>query len=82
MTQVVARIDDGLVAAVDDLIAAGVVGSRSEAMRLGLQTLVDEHRKRLIGEQIAAAYRRHPQTEDEIAGLDASTRALIEEEPW
>lgn len=82
MTQLVARIDDGLVAAVDDLIAAGVLASRSEAMRLGLQALVDEHRKRLVGEQIASAYRRNPQTEDEIAGLDASTRALIEEEPW
>ena len=51
-------------------------------MRIGLQAFVDEHRKRLVGERIADAYRRAPQTKDEIAGLDASTRALIEEEPW
>lgn len=73
-------MDDALVASVDDLIAAGVVASRSEAIRLGLQTLADQHRKRLVGEQIADAYRRNPQTE--VAGLEASTRALVEEEPW
>lgn len=82
MTQLVARIDDGLVAAIDDLVAAGVVASRSEAVRIGLQALVGEHRKRIVGERIADAYARRPQTDDELAGLDASTRALVEEEPW
>lgn len=82
MTQLVARVDNRLAAAVDDLIAAGVVASRSEAMRLGLEAFVDEHRKRLEGERIAEAYRRRPQTADELAGIDAATRALIEEEPW
>ncbi|HEV3093371.1 MAG TPA: ribbon-helix-helix domain-containing protein [Solirubrobacteraceae bacterium] len=82
MTQLVARVDDSLVAAIDDLVAAGVVASRSEAMRVGLEALVDEHRKRVEGEQIAEAYRRHPQTAEELAGIDAGTRVLIEEEPW
>jgi hypothetical protein len=36
---------------------------------------------RLSGERIADAYRRRPQTDDELGGLDASTRALVEEEP-
>lgn len=80
MARLAAHIDDDLVASVDDLIAAGVVASRSEAIRLGLQGLVAEHRKRIVGEQIASAYRRAPQTE--IAGLEASTRMLVEEEPW
>jgi Arc/MetJ-type ribon-helix-helix transcriptional regulator len=70
------------VAAIDDLVAAGVLASRSEAMRVGLQTLVEEHRRRAVGAKIVEAYRRHPQTEEELAGLDASTRAMIEEEPW
>jgi Arc/MetJ-type ribon-helix-helix transcriptional regulator len=82
MTQLVARVDDSLVAAIDDLVAAGVVASRSEAMRVGLEALVDEHRRRLVGEKIVDAYRRHPQTDEELAGVEASTRALIEEEPW
>ena len=35
-----------------------------------------------IGEEIAEAYRRQPQTDEELAGLDRATRALVEEEPW
>jgi len=47
-----------------------------------LKTLVDLHHRRWTGQQIAQAYRRQPQTDPELAGLDESTRALIEEEPW
>ncbi|MHB1468644.1 MAG: ribbon-helix-helix domain-containing protein [Solirubrobacteraceae bacterium] len=82
MTQLVARVDDKLVAVLDDLVARGLVASRSEAMRLGLEAFVDERRRRATGERIAAAYRSRPQTPEELAGLDAGTRALIEEEPW
>lgn len=82
MTQLVARVDDSLVAAIDDLVEAGVVASRSEAMRISLQAFVEEHRRRQIGERIAAAYRRMPQSENELAGIDAGTKAMVEEEPW
>lgn len=82
MAQLVARVDDDLVAQVDDLVAAGVLASRSEAMRVGLLDLVEKHRKRIVGESIANAYRQRPQTDEELASLDASTRALVEEEPW
>lgn len=82
MTQIVARMDDGLVAAIDALVAEGVVANRSEAVRLGLEALVEEHRRRRTGAAIVDAYRRRPQTPDELAGLDSATRALIDEEPW
>lgn len=82
MAQLVARLDDDLVEEVDTLVADGVVASRSEAVRIGLQKLVDEHRRRRVGAQIADAYKRHPQTESELAGLDEATRALVAEEPW
>jgi Arc/MetJ-type ribon-helix-helix transcriptional regulator len=82
MAQVVTRLDDRLVAEVDGLVADGVVASRSEAVRLGLERLVEEHRRRLVGSQIVDAYRRLPQSDDELAGLDDATRALIGEEPW
>jgi len=82
MTQVVARVDDALAAELDELVTDGVVSNRSEAVRLGLERLVDEHRRRRIGAEIVEAYRRMPQTEEELAGLDEATRALIAEEPW
>ncbi len=82
MAQVVTRIDENLVEALDELVADGVIGSRSEAVRLGLERLVDEHRRKLIGAQIVDAYRRQPQTPEELAGLEKATRALVDEEPW
>jgi Arc/MetJ-type ribon-helix-helix transcriptional regulator len=82
MAQVVTRLDDRLMAEVDLLVADGVVATRSEAVRLGLERLVDEHQRRRVGAEIVAAYRRLPQTDDELAGLDDATRALIGEEPW
>jgi Arc/MetJ-type ribon-helix-helix transcriptional regulator len=82
MAQVVARLDDKLTAELDALVADGVVSNRSEAVRLGLERLVEEHRRRLIGAEIVAAYRRRPQTGEELAGLDQATRALVAEEPW
>jgi Arc/MetJ-type ribon-helix-helix transcriptional regulator len=82
MTQLVTRLSDDLIAEVDRLVDDGVVANRSEAVRLGLERLVDGHRRRRIGEQIVAAYRTQPQTEAELGGLDRATRALVEEEPW
>jgi metal-responsive CopG/Arc/MetJ family transcriptional regulator len=82
MAQLVTRLDDTLVDEVDGLIADGVVANRSEAVRRGLQQLVDEHRRLQIGARIVDAYRCRPQDEQELTGLDAATRALVEEEPW
>jgi Arc/MetJ-type ribon-helix-helix transcriptional regulator len=82
MAQVVARLDDKLTAELDALVADGVVANRSAGVRLGLERLLDELRRQRIGANIVEAYRRHPQTDEELAGLDQSTRALVDEEPW
>ena len=67
---------------VDRLIAEGVVASRSEAVRTGLQALVERHRRQTVGRRIREGYLQSPQTEDELAGLDEATTALVLEEPW
>ena len=82
MAQFVTRLDDRIAQEVDDLVADGTVASRSEAVRQGLERLIDEHRRSRVGTEIADAYRRQPQTDKELAGLETATRALIEEEPW
>ena len=82
MAQVVTRLDDKLVADLDGLVADGRLASRSEGVRIGLEKLVDEHRRRRIGEEIVEGYTRQPQTEEEFAGIDEATRAMIEAEPW
>jgi Arc/MetJ-type ribon-helix-helix transcriptional regulator len=82
MAQLVTRVDDRLLAQVDALVDEGVAATRSDAVRLGLVALVESHRRQQTGTAIVEGYRRHPQPDDEVAGLDEATRALIEEEPW
>jgi Arc/MetJ-type ribon-helix-helix transcriptional regulator len=82
MAQLVTRVDDRLLAEVDDLVSEGVAATRSDAVRLGLEALVERHRRQQTGQTIVDAYRRQPQGDEELAGLDEATRALIEEEPW
>ncbi len=82
MAQLVTRVDDALAAAVDELVTAGVVGSRSEAVRLGLERLVDRYRRDRIGAQIVAGYRARPQDENDTSWADDDTRRMIEEESW
>src|SRR3990172_1737850 len=82
MTQVVARLDDELIAAVDRLVKEGIFESRSDAVRRGLHLIVDRQRRQRIGDAIVEGYRRIPETEEEIRWADAATIAMIEDEPW
>ncbi len=82
MAQFVTRVDDGLAAAVDALVDAGAVASRSEAVRLGLAQLVDRHRRNRVAEEIVDGYRRRPQTDPEVGWSDEATVRMIAEEPW
>jgi len=63
--QLVTRVDDQLVAAVDALVADGVFGSRSDAVRAGLRAIVDRHRRAQVAAEIVEAYQARPQTDDE-----------------
>lgn len=82
MAQLVTRLDDRLLAEVDTLVRDGVAATRSDAVRLGLEALVEHHRRQETGRVIVDAYRTHPQDEGELAGLDDATRALVQDEPW
>lgn len=82
MAQLVTRIPDALAEQVDRLVDDGVVASRSEAVRLGLERLVDRERRRRIGEAIVDGYRRIPQTDEELEWADAATRDMMAEESW
>ncbi|MGY9075476.1 MAG: ribbon-helix-helix protein, CopG family [Acidimicrobiales bacterium] len=82
MAQLVTRVEDDLAAAVDQLVAAGVVASRSAAVRLGLERLVDRCRRDEIGSLIAEGYRARPQSEAAVGWADESSLRMIAEEPW
>jgi Arc/MetJ-type ribon-helix-helix transcriptional regulator len=82
MAQLVTRVDDETAAAIDELVAAGVVASRSEAVRLGLRVLLERHRRAGIGAAIVQSYRAQPQTAAETGWADEATVAMIAQEPW
>jgi Arc/MetJ-type ribon-helix-helix transcriptional regulator len=82
MAQLVTRIDDELAADVDELVAAGVASSRSEAVRLGLRRLVDRHRRSQIGARIVEGYRQQPQDAAEVGWDDAASARMIADESW
>lgn len=82
MAQLVTRVDDELAAAVDELVAAGLVASRSEAVRLGLIRLLERHRRDQLGERIVASYRSRPQQAAEVGWADEATKQMIADEPW
>jgi Arc/MetJ-type ribon-helix-helix transcriptional regulator len=82
MAQFVTRVDDDLAREVDRLVEEGAVESRSAAVRLGLERLVDRARRRRIGESIADGYLRQPQTEAEVGWADEATKRMIADEPW
>jgi len=82
MTQLVTRVSDDLVVAVDDLVEAGIVRNRSEAVRQALAEFVDRRRRDAIGARIAQGYRDLPQADTEVGWSDEATAQMIADEPW
>lgn len=80
--QLVTRVPDELVAAVDKLVEEGAFGSRSEVVREGLTGVVERQRRAAIGEAIVDGYRVRPQDGDGLGLTDAAGAAMIAEEPW
>jgi Arc/MetJ-type ribon-helix-helix transcriptional regulator len=80
--QLVTRVPEAVADAVDDLVKAGVFDSRSDAVRAGLEAVVERERRAAIGQAIVAGYERIPQDADDLAWPDAATSAMIAEEPW
>ncbi|MCP9487598.1 MAG: ribbon-helix-helix domain-containing protein [Gaiellaceae bacterium MAG52_C11] len=82
MTQFVTRLDNSLAHEVDRLVEEGVVASRSAAVRLGLETLIERHRRHRIGQSMVDGYTRRPQTETEVGWTDEATTKMIADETW
>ena len=80
--QLVTRVPDDVVAAIDGLVDEGVFESRSDAVRAGLVAVVDQRRRKAIGQAIAEGYRRVPQDDDDLVWTEAASAAMIAEEPW
>jgi Arc/MetJ-type ribon-helix-helix transcriptional regulator len=80
--QLVTRVPDDVVAAIDELVREGIFESRSEAVRAGLADMMERRRRVAQGRAITDGYRRVPQVGDDLAWSDAASAAMIAEEPW
>jgi Arc/MetJ-type ribon-helix-helix transcriptional regulator len=80
--QIAVRIPDDLAESLEDLVSEGRFETKAEAIRAALQTLVDQERRRKVGELIADGYRRIPQDDDELEAARRAAIRSIEQEPW
>lgn len=81
-TQLAIRLPDELIADLDWVVIRLKYDSRAEAMRDALVRLIDQERRRQIGEQIADGYRRMPQTEEEMADIPFQSWDLDDDDDW
>lgn len=81
-TQLAIRLPDELVVDLDWVVIRLKYDSRAEAMRDALVRLIDQERRRQIGEQIADGYRRMPQTEEEMADIPFQSWDLDDDDDW
>lgn len=80
--QLAVRFPDGLVAALDELVASKRFDSRADAVRQAVVSLLKELRREAEGRALVDGYTRMPQTDDEVAIAHAAGLRSIDEEPW
>lgn len=64
MPQVAVRLPASLLEEIDALVGSGRFETRADAIRSGIEGLIDRERRRRIGEAIVEGYRRIPQKDD------------------
>ncbi len=81
-TQIAVKLPDGLLAAVDGLVAGEHFDSRSSAIRAALGALVSDVAARSVDDAFAAGYAAHPDTADEMRQAVELATSAIDDEPW
>lgn len=80
--QLIARVDDELLAGVDSLINLGLAANRSEVVRIALTELIERTHQAEVDRRMIAAYTARPQDDAEVARAHAATMRMIAAEPW
>jgi Arc/MetJ-type ribon-helix-helix transcriptional regulator len=81
-TQIALKLPDELVAELDELVADGSFASRSDAVRHGIEALVRGHERARVDQAFVDGFRRHPESDDELADATRLAVDAINDEPW
>ena len=81
-TPIPTRLDEDEIAALDEVVSAGLARNRAEAIRLSIRRMKDSLHRARIGDEIVSGYMAMPQTKEELAAARVSAVALLDAESW
>lgn len=81
-TQLIARVDEDLLAGVDSLIDLGVAANRSEIVRIALTELIERTHQAEVDRRMIAAYIATPQDDTAVGRAHKAAMRMIAAEPW
>lgn len=80
--QIAVKLDESVLAGIDELVEAGSFESRSAAVRQALAALLAAERRAGIDRAYAQGYGRVPETEYDMADAARLAIEAIHDEPW
>lgn len=80
--QVAIRLPDALAGELDELVRRGEFKNRSQALRMGLETILANRERDRLAKRYRDALARQPETPKEMADATRLAVESIEEEPW
>ena len=80
--QIAVKLSDEVVAAIDELVAAGRFDSRSAVVRAGLDLVTRQARSERINQAFADGFRRMPERPEELHDARRLALDAINDEPW
>ena len=81
-TQIAVKLSEELLARIDELVAKGVFQNRSSAVRQGLETVLNAHKRRAIDRAFRDGFARNAETDEEVRDAGLLAVEAINEEPW
>lgn len=81
-TQIAVKLPDEVVLAVDRMVDGGTFGSRSQAVRAALESLLQQSESARVRQAFARGFQRHPERPDEMSDARRLAIDAIEDEPW
>lgn len=80
--QIAVKLPEALLREVDRLVERGAFDSRSQAIRTGIEAIVDARRRQEFDQRYRNAFARVPETTEEVAEATRLALESIHDEPW